>query len=166
MKRDLKGMLNSGRTALLALGTAVLMIAAAANGAAVKQINCGGSAVSPYTADQYYSGGTTNSVTNTITITGITNPAPAGVYQKERYGTCTYTITGLTASTQYLVRLHFAELYHTATGARKFNVVINGATVLTNFDIYAVAGARYKASFANLRLLRTAQARSSLISIP
>jgi hypothetical protein len=41
--------------------------------------------------------------------------------------------------------LHFAELYWTASGKRRFNVTINGATVLSNFDIYAATGARYKA---------------------
>jgi uncharacterized protein (DUF362 family) len=112
----------------------------------VYQINCGSSsAASPFVADQYYSGGTMRSVTNTITITGITNPAPQAVYQAERYGTSTYTLPNLTAGSQYTVRLHFAELYQTATGKRVFNVVINGTTVLSNFDIYAVAGAAYKA---------------------
>jgi hypothetical protein len=67
------------------------------------------------------------------------------VYQSERYGNMTYTITGLTASTTHTVRLHFAELYQTATGKRVFNVAINGTTVLSNFDIYKTAGAQYKA---------------------
>jgi hypothetical protein len=112
----------------------------------VYQINCGSSsAASPFTADQYGSGGTQHSVTNSITISGITNPAPMAVYQSERYGNSTYTLPNLTASGQYKVRLHFAELYQTATGKRVFNVVINGTTVLSNFDIYATAGARYKA---------------------
>jgi hypothetical protein len=110
------------------------------------RINCGSSsAVSPFTADQYSSGGTQRTVTNTITITGITNPAPQSVYQSERYGTCTYTLPGLTSNAQYTVRLHFVELYQTATGKRVFNVRINGTTVLSSFDIYAVAGAQYKA---------------------
>jgi len=43
------------------------------------------------------------------------------------------------------VRLHLAEIYFTASGQRTFNVVINGTTVLTNYDIYAATGARYKA---------------------
>jgi hypothetical protein len=112
----------------------------------VYQINCGSStAVSPYAADKYYSGGTTYSVTNAITLTGVTNPAPQAVYQSERYGTTTYTMPSLTVGAQYTVRLHFAELYQTATGKRVFNVLINGTTVLSNFDIYAATGARYKA---------------------
>jgi hypothetical protein len=124
-------------------GTANVTIAATP--ATVYQINCGGSASSPYTADQYYSGGTARTVTNTITTTGVTNPAPQAVYKAERYGTTTYTLPSLTSGASYTVRLHFAELYWTATGKRTFNVVINGTTVLSNFDIYAATGARYKA---------------------
>jgi hypothetical protein len=109
------------------------------------KINCGGSAASPFIADQNFSGGTTHSVTNAITTTGVTNPAPQAVYQSERYGTTTYTLPNLTTGAQYTVRLHFAELFQTASGKRKFNVVINGTTVLSNFDIYATAGGQYKA---------------------
>jgi hypothetical protein len=109
------------------------------------QINCGGSAASPYTADQYYSGGTARTVTNSITTTGVTNPAPQAVYKAERYGATTYTLPNLTAGASYTVRLHFAELYWTAAGKRKFNVAINGTTVLSNYDIYSATGARYKA---------------------
>jgi hypothetical protein len=124
-------------------GTASVTVSAVST--TVYQINCGGSAASPFKADQYASGGTQRTVTNTITISGITNPAPAAVYQSERYGASTYTFPSLTASAQYIVRLHFAELYQTASGKRVFNVAINGTTVLSNFDIYATAGAAYKA---------------------
>jgi hypothetical protein len=122
-------------------GTASLTVTPAT----VYQINCGGSASSPYAADQYYSGGTTYSVTSAITTTGVTNPAPQAVYRTERYGTMSYTLPNLTAGASYKVRLHFAELYWTATGKRRFNVTINGTTVLSNYDIYAETGARYKA---------------------
>jgi len=47
--------------------------------------------------------------------------------------------------TEYTVRLHFAELYWSYSGMRKFNVVINGTTVLSSFDIFATAGGAYKA---------------------
>lgn len=110
------------------------------------QIDCGGGAASPYTADQYYSGGTARTVTNSITMTGVTDPAPQAVYQAERYGTVTYTLPNLAAGAAYTARLHFAELYWTATKKRIFNVAINGTTVLSNFDIYAATGARYKAT--------------------
>ena len=136
-------------------GTASVTVSAVST--TVYQINCGGSAASPFKADQYASGGTQRTVTNTITISGITNPAPAAVYQSERYGASTYTFPSLTASAQYIVRLHFAELYQTASGKRVFNVAINGTTVLSNFDIYATTGARYKAALREF----TATANSS-----
>jgi hypothetical protein len=112
---------------------------------ATHRINCGGSAASPYVADQYFSGGTARSVTSSINTTGVTDPAPQAVYQAERYGTSTYTLPSLSAGASYTVRLHFAELYWTATGSRRFNVLINGTTVLSNYDIYAETGARYQA---------------------
>jgi len=43
------------------------------------------------------------------------------------------------------VTLYFSEGYWTAAAKRTFNVVINGTTVLTNFDIFATAGAQNKA---------------------
>lgn len=109
------------------------------------QINAGGSAATPFSADTDFSGGSTASVSNTIDTSGVTNPAPGAVYQSNRYGNFTYTLAGLVAGGSYTVRLHFAEEYWTATGQRVFNVSINGAQVLTNFDIFATAGAEYKA---------------------
>jgi choice-of-anchor A domain-containing protein len=110
------------------------------------RIDCGSSsAVSPFSSDQYVNGGTQRTVKNTITTSGVMSAAPAAVYQSERYGNSTYTIPSLTAGTEYTVRLHFAELWWSASGKRKFNVVINGVTVLSNFDIFATAGGAYKA---------------------
>ena len=127
---------------------------AASSGTSIASINAGGPAESnsgggdnSFVADEDYStGGTTYSVTNTITIpASVTNAAPAAVYQSARQGTVTYTIPGLTAGASYTVRLHFAELYFSAAGQRVFNVAINGTTVLTNFDIYATAKANFTA---------------------
>ena len=123
-------------------GAASVMVSASMP---VYQLNSGGSAASPFIADQYYTGGTAASTTSAITTTGVTNPAPQAVYQTERYGTFSYTLSGLVAAAQYTVRLHLAEIYFTSSGQRTFNVVINGTTVLTNYDIYAATGARYKA---------------------
>jgi len=84
-------------------------------------------------------------VTNSIDRSVATDPAPQAVYQSERYGSSTYTIPGLTSGSTYAIRLHFAGLYQTASGKRRFNVTINGSTVLSNYDIYGVTGARDKA---------------------
>ena len=68
----------------------------------------------PFGADQGFSGGTTFSNSNVITTPDVYNPAPAAVYQSERRGVFTYTMSGLTAGARYTVRLHFAEIVHNA----------------------------------------------------
>jgi hypothetical protein len=109
------------------------------------QINAGGPAVSPFVADEDFAGGGTINHANTIDLSGVTNPAPMAVYQTGRDGNFTYTIPGFTANSSHTVRLHFAETYWSSSGSRTFNVSINGTQVLTNFDIFATAGAKNKA---------------------
>jgi M6 family metalloprotease-like protein len=122
-------------------------------------IACGGSsAVGSFQADQYYSGGSTYNNTNTIDVSQITTDTPpAALFNNERYGAMSYTIPGFTAEGTYAVTLYFAETYLTSSGGRVFNVSINGAAALSNFDIYASAGAQNKAIAKSL----TATANSS-----
>jgi lysophospholipase L1-like esterase len=105
-------------------------------------INAGGSATGSFTADQYYSGGTAYTTTNTIDTSQV-GSVPAAVFQSERYGAFSYTIPNRSGA--QTVTLYFAETYLTAAGQRLFNVSINGATVLNSFDIYASAGGQNKA---------------------
>ena len=73
------------------------------------------------------------------------NAAPAAVYQSERYARdFTYTFP-VPSPGRYLVRLHFAEIFDDGAGRRVENIHINGQPVLTNFDIFAVAGGMNKA---------------------
>lgn len=109
------------------------------------RLNSGGPGVNWFAADASFSGGTAASTGAGINTSGESNAAPVAVYQTERYGAFTYTISGLTANTSHTVRLHFAEIYWTATNQRKFHVNINGTRVLTDFDIVAAAGAANKA---------------------
>jgi hypothetical protein len=108
-------------------------------------INAGGPAVSPFVADADFSGGSTINHANTIDLSGVTNPAPMAVYQKARIANFTYTIPGFIPGSSHTVRLHFAETYFASAGSRTFNVSINGMRVLTNFDIFATAGAKNRA---------------------
>jgi hypothetical protein len=123
-------------------------------------------AVSPFVADEDFSGGSTIDHANTIDTSNVTNPAPAAVYQTARVGATqasgvgapfTYTITGLTAGSSHTVRLHFAETFFTTAGSRVFNVSINGTQVLTNFDIVAASGGE---NIANIQQF-TAMANAS-----
>ena len=111
-------------------------------GTPVYQINGAGPAVSPFVADEDYSGGSNGNTGANVDTSHVTNPAPMAVYQTYRVDTCTYTLPGLTPSTNYTVRLHFNEGFETGPNQRQFNVSIQGTQVLTNFDIYAVAGGK------------------------
>jgi len=90
--------------------------------------------------------GATNAFPDVIDVSGVAHPAPQSVYRTERWGPMTYTIPNLTPGASFTVRLHFAETAFTAAGQRAFNVAINGTQVLSNYDIFADAGAQAKAT--------------------
>lgn len=77
-----------------------------------------------------------------LTQNPIRNTSKAYLYQSERFslGTSFQYVFPSVANGTYNVRLLFAETYFTQPGQRKFNVNINGAAALTNFDIVAAAG--------------------------
>ena len=129
-------------TASAKSGTASVTVSTGTTGgSAVYQINCGGGVVGSFASERFGSGGATDSTSNVISTTGVANAAPAAVYQSERYGNQSYVLGSLVAAASYTVRLHFAEPWFNTAGARQFNVLINGVQVLTNFDIFAAAGA-------------------------
>jgi len=108
---------------------------------AALQISAGGAGYGTWSADEYFSGGTVGTAATAGVNTLLDpRPAPQSVYQHNRFGAMTYTITGLTANAAYAVDLHFAETSFNAAGEREFNVLINSAQVMTNFDIFAVTG--------------------------
>ena len=104
-------------------------------------INSGGatftdSTANVWTADKNYTNGTPWSTTHAVT--GTTTPQ---IYQSCRYGNFYYPIP--LPNGKYSVTLKFAEISLTGAGQRVFNVQLNGAPVLTNFDIIAAVGAPY-----------------------
>ncbi len=119
----------------------------------VVQINSGGDTQGSFITDTDVSGGSTYTSSNSVDTSNVTYPAPEAVYQSVRYGNMTYTIPSLTPNTNYLVRLHFNELYWGTSnsgnaggaGSRVFNVAINGSQVLNHFDIFLTAGGADKA---------------------
>ena len=73
----------------------------------------------------------------------IANSQDMAIYRSGRaglYGDFGYNIP--VANGSYNVTLHFAEIQYWNKGDRIFNVAINGAQVLTHFDILAIAAPR------------------------
>jgi hypothetical protein len=109
------------------------------------RVNAGGPAYTDpsgnsWAADMGYIGGNTYVVGSTIT--GCMSPV---VHQSERWSSTTLQYQFSAPNGPYLVNLMFAEIYYTQPGQRIFNVVINGQTVLWNFDPLAEAGGPNKA---------------------
>jgi hypothetical protein len=110
------------------------------------RLNAGGGAYTDSTgnvwsADSGFVGGGTFG-----TSAGISKTSDPALYQTEHYsssGTLEYTTT--LPNGQYSVVLKFAEIYFSGAGQRVFNIVINGATVETNFDPFAAAGGSFVA---------------------
>ncbi|HVZ71417.1 MAG TPA: discoidin domain-containing protein [Polyangia bacterium] len=108
-------------------------------------VNCGGPALGSFVPDTDFSGGATLVRNVTIDLTGVVNPPPMAVYQTQRYNNMTYTFPGFAAGSKNDIRLHFADTKWTTANQRLFNVTINGALVLSNFDVIGTAGAPNKA---------------------
>jgi poly(3-hydroxybutyrate) depolymerase len=107
-------------------------------------INAGGPATGGFWADQFFSGGATYGNAATIDMSQITSSQPpAAIFNTERYGAMTYTIPDRSGA--QMVTLYFAETYVSGPGQRLFDVAINGARVLSSFDIYASAGGANRA---------------------
>jgi hypothetical protein len=76
--------------------------------------------------------------TNTVggSVSGTQDPA---LYTTLR-GATSFEFAADLPDGDYDVTLHFVEFYWKKAGERTFNVVIEGTTVLTNFDIFQAAG--------------------------
>src|SRR5947209_6247819 len=106
-------------------------------------INCGGRDYtaangSQWVGDYYFDGGDL-----LYTSDAIVNSQDLPLYRSGRAGLWAdfaYNIPA--ANGNYNVTLHFAEIQYWNKGDRTFNVVINGTTVLSNFDILANAAPR------------------------
>jgi hypothetical protein len=117
-------------------------------GPSVYRINTGGAAFSgtgshQWTADSYFNTGTV--ITTTNTIAGTSDDVLYQSARTDAAGAPELKYSLALANGAYTVRLHFAEIVLTAAGQRLFNVKIQNATVLTNFDIFMAAGQANKA---------------------
>ncbi|MDQ1485930.1 MAG: hypothetical protein QOJ62_1623 [Actinomycetota bacterium] len=87
-----------------------------------------------WASDRFFTGGKTFAAT-ARTITGTSDST---LYLSQRYGAFSYSVA--VPNGTYQVTLKFAETWATAAGQRVFSVQAEGATVLSNLDIFAEVG--------------------------
>ena len=113
------------------------------------RINAGGAAYTdalgrPWSADANFNNGGVSS-----TAAAIAGTTDQPLYQVWRWGPSagaplTYTFNQI-PNGSYTVTLKFDETLFAQPGQRVFHVLINGQTVLSNFDIVQAAGAQFAA---------------------
>lgn len=106
------------------------------NAASSIYINAGGDSAKDicnsvvWSADNYFTGG--------AKYVNASLPTFLGIYRSERRGNFSYKIPVNNGGK--IVVLKFAEIVFQSTGKRIFNVNINGQRVISNLDIFALAG--------------------------
>lgn len=105
----------------------------------VAAINVGGSSGDYYKniyyqPDVYFSGGELHSTADTILDAG-----GSSIFSTERYGK-NYSYEIPVPQGNYQVELHMVEMYHETQNGRVFSVEVEGQPVLTDVDLFAVAG--------------------------
>lgn len=75
-------------------------------------------------------------------IQGTSNPR---LYQTQRYAFGSFGYQFDVPNGLYEIELHFAELWFRTPGARRFDVHVEGQTVLRDYDVYTQAGGRFRA---------------------
>lgn len=91
-----------------------------------------------WTQDSSFTGGTAAVEGTPVSIANTDSPV---LYNGQRYGNPSFTYAFTVPNGTYTVTLKFAELFVTGAGQRLFDIVLNGTTVESAFDIYAAAGA-------------------------
>ena len=97
--------------------------------------------------DSHYHGGQTY-----FTSDHISGTATPELYRNERFYDAPFQYRFCVPEGSYNVTLKFAEIWFTQAGLRAFDVAINGATVLKNFDVTAAAGGPRRAIDKRFRI--------------
>ena len=73
--------------------------------------------------------------TEDVEMEGCANPGPPDIYRTVRWSESVYSNLMTRANAPYTVRLHFAESEKSkCDGRNRMNVLVNGDTVLKDFD--------------------------------
>lgn len=105
-------------------------------------------AAQTWKADQAYQAGGWGYVGDTAPFAvsrSIDNTTDPTLYQTQRWSEGAFGYQFDVPNGTYEVELHFAELYRRSANARKFDVILEGQTVLVDLDVFASAGGAFRA---------------------
>ena len=124
------------------------------NPALVALMNAGGGGVYDATSGRWSPdtfrggfGGQSASFTQSVDVSGVTDPPPVSVLQSytQNQGSTEVRYDIPLADGDYEVRVFFVDSTSSAANQRRFDVGLQGQTVLSNYDIFADVGAVRKA---------------------
>jgi hypothetical protein len=129
---------TASRTGTLTIGGLPFTVTQAGTSFAGIRVHCGGG--------QLIDGGGNvwspdNAQNFNVTTAAIGNTAMPALYQTEAWSTGTLQYQFTVPNGSFTVKLHFAEFYMTQRGQRTFNIVINGVTYYSSYDILSAVPA-------------------------
>jgi hypothetical protein len=128
---------TGSRTGNLTIGGQNFAVTQAGVAFSAIRVNCGGPQVTDGNGNVWVAGGEQNYNVTMAGISGTTTPA---LYQSEAWSTSTLQYQYAVPNGSFTVKLHFAEFYLTQAGQRTFNIVVNGNTYYSSYDILAAVG--------------------------
>ena len=124
----------TSRTGHITMGSQSYTITQAGVSFSPIRVNAGGPQVTDSNGNVWAADTAANySATNA----GIGGANPAALYQTDAWSTSTLQYSFSVPNGSHTVKLKFAEFYMTQRGQRVFNIVVNGSTFMSNFDILA-----------------------------
>jgi len=103
-------------------------------------IDAGGSGYTDAKGNAWVSDRGFNSGTTATSNFAVGNTSDDPLYQSRRFGDFGYELA--VPNGDYVLKLYFADPVFTTSGKRKFDVLVEGATVLNDFDLAASGGGR------------------------
>ena len=128
---------TGSRTGNLTIGGQNFAVTQAGVAFSAIRVKCGGPQFTDGNGNVWSAGGEPNYNVTTSAISGTTMPA---LYQSEAWSTGTLQYQFVVPNGSFTVKLHFAEFYETQNGTRTFNIVVNGTTYYSSYDIRAAVG--------------------------
>ncbi|HEY6390811.1 MAG TPA: malectin domain-containing carbohydrate-binding protein [Bryobacteraceae bacterium] len=128
---------TGSRTGHLTIGGLTFTVTQAGVSFSPIRVRCGGP---QYTDGSGNVWAPDNALNYNVTNAAIGNTNTPAIYQTEAWSSGTLQYQFAVPNGSFTVKLHFAEFYLTHPGERTFNIVVNGTTYYSSFDILSAVG--------------------------